>query len=182
MTTETDLAQLHAVIVSTIQAQFPGLETVEFYGEDRESMTVPACLLNLIDFEAGDDPGTEQAAVVCRFEAQLVLGFRDTTPKLAARVLAGQFAAFLRSRSRWPGVPQAGGILFANAHRDDFSPELDKYEVWRVEWSQELHLGASVWTNDGVIPTIVLTSWSPDIGAAHEADYVQVIPTGIPEA
>jgi hypothetical protein len=173
--TEITLEDLHDKITSAIQAKFPDLVTVEFYREDREQLPVPACLLDLLEFEDGQatDPGTGQLAVMARFEADLILGFRTPRAKLSARVLAAAFSQFISQR-RWPGCP-VGAAQAIHAYRNDFKPELDQYEVWTVEWRQEIHLGETVWKG-GAPPQTVFLGCTPDIGLGHEPDYVQVAP------
>lgn len=170
--TVTTLDAVHAGIVAAIAAQFPDLATVEAYRLDRKNLPVPACLIELTEMDAApdDDPGTEQQAVNARFEARLVIGFRQgaKNPRLEIRKLAAAVAAFVRLR-RW-GCP-IGPAEVLGAYPDDFDPELDQYECWRVEWRQLIHLGDTVWTDDGTVPTPVF-SWSPEIGIQHEPDYV----------
>lgn len=187
MTTETDLTQLHTIIVDTLKAQFPAMKTVEFYRDatdEREQLhaaDLPACILNLTELEEDpeQEPGTDQLAARFRFEAELVLPFRALNPKLAVRLQAAAFASYLRKRSRWPGINQAGRIEAINAYKSDFQPELDQYEVWRVEWRQLLHIGTDVWADlpgDPGTPTTVFLGMAPDIGPGHEPDYAQVAP------
>ena len=171
--TNMDMDALHAAIVADIQAQFTDIATVEFYRtEERKGLPLPAILLDLTELENQPDidPGTEQLAVTARFEAEIILGFRTANVQQAVRKLAGAFAAWLRKR-HWTGV-RTGPAEVIGCYRDDFDPELDQYVVWRVEWTQVLHLGDTVWTNDGTIPTQVLFSWVPEIGTPHEQDYV----------
>jgi hypothetical protein len=155
--TEVCLEELHAAMLDTIKSAFPTLQTVEAYRDDRTtSLTTPACLLELTEMEATpeQDPGTEQLAVVARFEARFILGFRTQEVQLQARALAAAFAAYLRKNPRWPGVV-TGPAEVIGCYRDEFDPELDKYEVWRVEWAHVLHLGETVWKAEGIIPTTV---------------------------
>jgi hypothetical protein len=168
--TETNFTQLQAIITATIKAQYPSLLAVEFDREDRDDLEIPACLLDMPEFEGSPeiDPGTGQLAVTARFEAEFILGFRTPSAKLAAREMAAAFAAFIHT-GRWPGG-RTGPAEHIHAYKSDFNPALDQYEVWCVEWRQVIHLGTSVWTNDGTIPSIVY-SWVPDIGFGHEADY-----------
>lgn len=174
--TEINLPDLHAAITAAISAQFPDLKTVEFYREDRDSLPMPACLLDLAEFEdePKEDPGTGQLAVMARFEAELILPMRTPQAKLSARVLAAAFAHFI-SKARWPGG-KVGKVEGIRAYRDDFKPQLDQYEVWTVEWRQIIHLGASVWADEGSVPTTVFLGQSPEIGFGHEQDYTQVHP------
>ena len=169
--TNTTLDAVHEGIVSTIREAFPQLKTVEAYRLDRKNLPVPACLIELTEMETGvdPDPGTEQLPVMARFEAQFVIGFRQglKNPKLEVRKLAAAFAAFAKFQ-RW-GCP-IGPAEIVGIYGDDFDPELDQFEVWRVEWQQIIHLGTAIVWDDGVTPTPV-ASFSPDIGIDHENDY-----------
>lgn len=189
--TEVDLGVLHAAIVSDIQAQFPQLRTVEFYREDRQTLPMPACLLELTEMEAlpDDDPGTEQLCVMATFEAELCIGFRTPQAKQSIRLLAAALAAWLRKR-RWtnpsgetPKLP-TGEAMVVGAYRDDFlaiggqrAQDLEQYEVWRVEWQQRIHLGQTIWTDEGTTPSVVMLGQVPDIGPGNEDKYEQVYPT-----
>lgn len=193
--TNIDLAVVHDAIVADIKAAFPHLQTVEFYREDRKILTTPACLLELTELEADpdNDPGTEQLAVLAKFEAELVIGFRQkpgdiARAKLSIRVLAAALEAWLRMR-RWtnPADPvkklPTGEAIVLGAYQDDFSvmgrqrdQELSQFEVWRVEWQQRMHLGQTVWTDEGITPTTVYSGVSPDIGQDNEDQCSQVTP------
>lgn len=170
--TVTTLDAVHAGIVDAIKAQFPTLQTVEAYRLDRKSMPTPACLIEMTEMDAAPeiDPGTEQLAVNARFEARFAISFRQgaNNPKLEVRKLAAAFAAFARLK-RW-GCP-IGPAEVIGCYQDDFDPELDQFECWRVEWQQVIHLGDTVWTDDGIVPSPVY-SWAPEIGIPHEPDYV----------
>lgn len=193
--TDIDLADLHQAIEQNIRAAFPGLKTVAFYREETERTPLqpselPACILELSELEPTPDvdPGTEQLAVNARFEARLVIGFRTPRAKLEIRRLAGSFAAWLRLR-RWVLTTQpdedaepvtrnlpTGPADVVAIMPDEFDPELDRFEVWRVEWLQPLHLGIGVWTDEGVTPGAPLYSWAPRIGHGHEQDYQDALP------
>lgn len=165
------VVDIHSAILDAIRAQFPDLRTVAAYHPERERLALPACLVELEELEASpdDDPGTEQLAVEARFCARLVIGFRHapTPAKLEIRRLAAAFAAWARLQ-RW-GLP-VGPVEIIGAAPDDFSPELEQYECWRVEWKQTLHLGESVWQETGITPVPYL-SWVPEIGEAHKDAY-----------
>lgn len=195
--TEMDLDTLHSAIVADIKAHFPDLRTVEFYrgegndGDDRKTLPVPACLLNLSEFEPSedDDPMTGQLAVLANFEAELVIRFTTPNAKRSIRKLAASFAAWLRMR-RWtdPNDPikklPTGPAMVTGAYQDDFSSimpgqrdkPLDQYEIWKVEWRQLIYLGEFTWSDEGATPQTVYLGITPEIGAAHVDDYVQVMP------
>jgi len=188
-TTEVTLDQVHAAIVQRIHEQFPSFNLVEFYRgddptEDEDARgrdilrpaQLPAVLLELGEFDQNldTDPGTEQLAVQARFAARIVLPFRTPHAKLEVRKAAAALAVWLRFQRF--GLP-IGGAQAINARPDDFSPELDQFEVWRVEWAQEIHLGTSVWNwADETTPGNPVFSWSPDIGYGHEGDYTPADP------
>lgn len=180
--TNTTLDAVHEGIVQAIKAQYPDLKTVEAYRLDRQNLPTPACLIELTDMETGvdPDPGTEQLAVMARFEAKFVISFRQglKNPKLEVRKLAASFAHFARLQ-RW-GCP-IGPADVLSISQDDFDPELDQFECWRVEWQQIIHLGDSIWNWSGETPTPVF-SWAPNIGIPHEPEYKPFDEfTGVPD-
>ncbi len=147
--TEINIDQLHQVIETAISTQFPTLVTVEFDSDERTLPAMPACLLEISEAERFEeqDPGTGQLPVTLRFAARLAIGFRTPNAKREIKKLAFAFAAWLHLRTwRAQGCP-SGPAQVVGAYRDDFSPELDQFMVWRVEWAQEIHLGQTVWTD-----------------------------------
>lgn len=180
--TEIDLGELHQAIEAAISAQFPSLKLVEFYREEEERKPptvdqLPACLLEMSEMEPTPDvdPGTEQLAVNARFEARVIIGFRTPRAKIEIRKLAGALATWINKNKRFHGLPTGPAEITA-IMPDDFNPELDRYEVWRVEWLQPLHLGTSIWTDEGVTPHAPLYSWRPDIGDGNADKYQDVVP------
>lgn len=176
--TSCDLGALDASITAAISAAFPDLQTVEFYRiENRTELPIPACLLEMCEADSfsDPDPGSEQQAMMVRFEARFIMGFKTPAAKLEVRKLAMAFAAFMRQQGRWPGVGgQADVPRLIGCYPDDFEPTLDQFEVWRVEWNQQLWFGNSVWINSGTVPTHVLTGYDPHIGTGHEDDYTEL--------
>jgi hypothetical protein len=178
MANPLDLDVLTSTITAQIAAQFPQLETVEFDRIDRANMPMPACILDLDEMDANvPDPGTDQLAVTARFEARLVVGFKDWKAKQEVRKLAAAFATWMNQRSFGPAAPSRPAKVVA-LRRDDFHPVLDEFEVWCVEWHQEILLGTDVWEGyqPRPEPMNVFLGIAPDIGPGHEADYVQVAP------
>ena len=168
--TTLDLDALHEAVIAGIAEQFPDVATVEDYREERRSLPLPAILVELVDFEANpeDDPGTEQLPVLARFEARVIIGFREPVAERAIRRLAGALGAFVHLR-RW-GQP-VGPAEVLTISPDDFEPDLDQYLVWRVEWQQPVHLGATVWVSDEALPETVLYSYTPRVGIPYEEEY-----------
>lgn len=186
----TDLAALHTAIVSASATAFPGVH-FEFYRGDRVNLPfgdgapgndpLAYVLLELREFDVGDtvDPGTEQQAMLARFEAEVVMKTLPTDARLSVRILGAAFAAFLRKQSRFsPSTVLQGPALVHACHKDDFAPELDQYEVWRVEWMQEVWFGTGlVWTDAWGFtaqPAQVLIGYSPIVGTPYEAAYTNM--------
>lgn len=190
--TSIDLTILHDAIVADIAAAFPGLVTVQFYrgedeGAERKSVPMPACLLDLTEFDADpdNDPGTEQIAVLASFEAELLISFRTPRAKHTIRQQAGALCAWLHKR-RWtnPADPTkklpTGEAMVTGAYKDDFTgrgngqrdSNLDQFEIWRVEWQQRLHLGTGVWNDEGETPNDVFVQGR--VGGNPGDGYVQV--------
>jgi hypothetical protein len=174
-TLTTDLRAMHAAIVAGISAQFPTLATVEFYREDRKDLPLPACILELEEMPSAPDenPGNGQQPIEARFCAHFVLGFRTENVRLEIRLLAAAMAAFLYEK-RWDGIT-CDPAQFHGAYEDDFKPEFDQFECWKVDWSHIIFLGTDVWNEDGAItPTVVKYSWAPDIGLENEGKYIEL--------
>ncbi|GLP86298.1 hypothetical protein [Tritonibacter mobilis] len=170
MTRTVDLDVMHDAIIAQIGAWFPTLETVGDYQEDRRTLSVPAVLIELIDME-GDpdaDPGTGQAPFVSKWVARVILGSKAEDVKREVRKLAAALGAKVHQQ-RWGQAVSPAQVTYIGP--DAFDPDFDKFEVWAVEWDQQIDLGESVWTGEGVVPQVVKVGWSPDIGPGNEADY-----------
>jgi hypothetical protein len=139
-----DLNALHDDIIAGIQTNFPQFAVVQDYPEDRKPSAVPACFIELDEMERqqDEDPGTGQQAFLTRWSARIVMGYRTPTIKRQLRILAGNLAAYIHLIN-W-GQP-GNACEVKGAYPDAFDPELDQFEVWRVEWEQLLHVGVSVY-------------------------------------
>jgi hypothetical protein len=178
MANPLDLETLFGAIRDQIAAQFPALKTVEFDDIDRTGFAMPACLLDVDEFE-GDlpDPGDGKLALLARLEARFVVGFKDAQAKLEVRKLAVAFATWINRRSFGPGAPSYPAEVVA-LHRDDFNPRLDEFECWCVKVHIGAEFGVSVWDDYQAVPAdpAVFISQAPNIGPDHVADYVKVAP------
>lgn len=172
--TALDLDQLFDAIEASVRGAFPHFLVVQAYPENRRDIPTPACIIQLLELEPAENPGTEQLAAVAILEAQVVIGFRQPNAKRMVARMAAALAHHVQGQ-RW-GMPIEPATVTAIAP-SDFDPELDQFEVWAVEWQQTVHIGKSVWDDDGTVPSQVLTAWAPDVGPAHEADYQEVSAT-----
>lgn len=176
MADNIDLDQLHDAILAKIKEQFPSLQTVEAYGADRKDLVVPAVLLELVDMEADpdSDPGTEQLAVVTKWAARVVFSFRQENLKREIRKLAGALSVLVHD-NRWGQSVSPAKVTVIGP--DAFDPAFDKFEVWAVEWDQQVDLGGNVWTGEGITPDRAMVGYSPDIGPSKEGEYTELVST-----
>jgi hypothetical protein len=173
--TEIDLDALHDAVVAAIVAGMPAVASVQSYPSERTALNLPAILVDLEDMEAAPDadPGTEQLAVLTRWRARLILGFRTADVYRQVRKGAGQLAHLVHL-NRW-GMP-VGPARVTIVGPDPFDPDLDQYEAWVVEWEQVVHLGASVWGDEGIVPQTVYLGLEPETGLENIDKYIQIEP------
>ncbi|MEI4262791.1 hypothetical protein [Roseovarius sp. D0-M9] len=173
--TEIDLDALHDAVIAGIAAGMPAVASVQAYPVERTALDLPAILVDLEDMEAASerDPGTEQLAVLTRWRARLILGFRSADVHRQVRKGAGQLGHLVHL-NRW-GMP-VGPSRVTIIGPDPFDPDLDQYEVWVVEWEQVVHLGPSVWDCPLSVPTTVYLGWEPETGPENVGEYSQVAP------
>lgn len=169
--TALDLDQFFAAIETSIASGFPGFVTVAAYPEDRVNLPTPACVIELVELEPAAEPGTGQLAAVAHVEASVIIGFREPGAKRRVAKMAAALAHHVQGE-RW-GLPVEAATVTAIAP-SDFAPELDQFEVWVVEWQQTVHIGRSIWGDDGAPPDQVLASWAPAIGPANEEEYQDI--------
>lgn len=177
--TAVTIDELTDAIVAGLRAAFPAegegaIITVAAYPDERVKVATPAILVECIEMQPGTDPGTDQTSLDCRFEARVLVSGYESAPRKAVRSLAAAVAHVVR-QNRW-GLTVAPAELIG-AFPDDWRPEREEYDVWRVEWNQTCHIGgASIWAPDpdAVTPSEVYVGLTPDIGPEHIDDYVQV--------
>lgn len=166
---------IHAAITGQLAAAFHEFQTVGDYERQKGRINVPAAFLNLESFEPCDDgdgeDGTERLVVNLRWELRVLLGPPGASNERTARGLAVNLAKWIQGNRFGLTISPA---RFLRAESDKFTPELDHYTPWLVEFEQFARLGASVWDNDSVAPTTVFVGYAPNTGAAHIDEYVQV--------
>ncbi|WP_211299481.1 hypothetical protein [Pukyongiella litopenaei] len=172
-----DLGLALDTIVDLLGAEFNSFKTVAAEDESRTKLAVPAIIVQLSELEPDPDkdPHTGQLPCLVRVEARIVMGHR--TPKVRREVIkaAGAVAAFVHSNRL--GVPWGAATILA-VEPDEFAPQADQFDIWRIEWAHSADIGPSYFVDEGATPGQILTSWAPAIGPDHEADYVPVTEEG----
>ncbi|WP_353276190.1 hypothetical protein [Wolbachia endosymbiont (group B) of Villa cingulata] len=145
---------LHQAICSTLKEEIPSIQTCEIYPAIRKELLAPALFVELVSLESGKDPGTEELALKARFEARIVVDGTVEYSSLVVRSLAAEVARVV-NKNTW-NVKNISPAEFLSAEPDGFRPELDAYLVWMVDWSHQLHLGKSIWTENKIKPHTII--------------------------
>jgi len=161
------ITDLHNAIIVEITDKIAGIQTSGFYPKLRAAVAVPAVFVNLASLEPGSDPGTQQLAVIARFEARVIVADKEGS-ELQVRELAAEVARIIHCNNFGVDVTTAKLVAVGS---DGFSPELDAYDVWLVEWEHEFHLGDSIWDGESVRPETIFIGYAPKIGEEFESDY-----------
>lgn len=170
--TEITLDDYHDGVIDALRTAFPDLATVDDYPNDRQRVQVPAALVEVTEMLAvpDDDPGTGQLALELQVELRYIVGWRGANQGRLVRRNAAALAHFIQ-QNQW-GLPVEPARVLA-CEPDEFSPELDQYIVWRIEWAQIVHIGENEWLDDGTPPTEVWVGIAPLVGPEHEEHYTR---------
>ena len=129
------------------------------YPNARGDIVAPAVFLEVANYSTGSDPATGELSLIANIEARVVVDSISENAELVCQNLACQVANIAHLNSFGCKVSPA---KISGISRDSFKPDFDPYICWLVEWSQELHVGESVWKEDGVRPHILI------IGMKHD--------------
>lgn len=165
------LDQLYEAIEQHLQDQLPGIQGATFWPDLSAETTIPTpvVLLELAEMEPGQDIGTGETSLVCKFEARIVVDSISLDPQRQAVQLASQLAVLLRGQCWGLEVECAE---FVRSTQDWTKPELDGYFVWLVEWDQTICLGAEEWPWPDEPPGTLRIGFNEDTGAGNEGKYV----------
>ncbi|WP_265043006.1 hypothetical protein [Wolbachia endosymbiont (group A) of Scambus nigricans] len=145
---------LHNAICTTLKKEIPAIQTCEIYPSIRKELLAPALFVELVSLESGKDPVTEELALKARFEARIVIDSTIENAAIIVRTLAAEVAKVV-NKNTW-NIKNVSPGEFISAEIDVFRPELDAYLVWMVDWSHQLHLGKSIWTENKIKPHTII--------------------------
>ncbi len=173
----TTVKTFHQSIMDAIAGHFAGKVQVLAYPLESNEIRTPAVLLEMESAEEGQDPGDGRLALRCRMAAHCVLGYQTEHIGLEVRSFAAQFFTLITDNKFGLGADVSWPQTL-ELHPGEFKPGKAGFESWCVIWEQTLFLGESEWDDTGIVPETVMLGIAPNIGAAHEPDYVQV--SGVP--
>jgi len=161
------LEQLYGAIERHVQAYLPGVQTVAAWPAIEDCVRLPAVVIEMAEMEPGQDPGTGEVGLACKFEARVITDPIQPDHHQQAVFLAGQLAVLLRLQSWGVAVEPAE---FVQAMQDWTKPELDGYTVWVVEWTQQIYLGEAQWPWPDQPPGTLVLNIEPGDGAFRPED------------
>ncbi|WP_063771779.1 hypothetical protein [Burkholderia sp. 9120] len=165
-------------MIAGLRARLPDITPIDAYPRIGKRIPTPSIAVELSEMEPGHDPGTGQTSLIGRFQARAIVDPLDPHADLAVRRLAARIACAVHGETWGASVTPAKLVQIGD---DPFKPELDAYLVWLVEWTHEFDAGdaadpafplPSLPPGNGSRASTVVWGVSPDVGAAHEAAYV----------
>lgn len=169
---EVTVDELCAGIVSTLSALLPGVFVAD-HVMDRGKLTTPAVVIEIEEWDPGEDVHSGQTTLDVTVTAYcLVTSFPTTeipNPRRAVRTLGAQVSHAIRDQRF--GLPVSPADLVQGSV-DDYSPELEEYEVWTVAFVVGITIGDAI-LPDGPdeAPLTVWAGTAPDIGPGNEDEY-----------
>lgn len=132
--------------------QIQNIQSSWIYPAARCDVIAPAVFLEIANYEPGNDPATEELALIANIEARVVVDATIENAELVCQALACDIANVAHLNSFGCAVSPA---TVTGISRDAFKPEFDAYICWLVEWQHEFHKGESVWNDPGIPPHIL---------------------------
>ena len=155
-----ELEQLYEAIKATFQAALPENVLVDWQPDLQDGFNLPAVFFAMTDWVPADDPGTGETVVNGRFQAVIL-----TDPVLEKSALQ---AAWLSLKLTQVLRAQYWGLDFVNTTTDVKggpapNPALEGFEVFGLEWTQEIHIGdIEDWPFPDIVNTPVRLAPAPD--------------------
>lgn len=138
--------------IRTEISRIKNIQSCFVYPEARCDVNAPAVFLEVGNYSHGDDPATEELALVATIEARVVVDSLIDNAEVMCQELACQVANAAHLNSFGCNVSPAE---ITGISRDTFKPEFDNYVCWLIEWQHQFHVGDNVWLESGVPPHIL---------------------------
>jgi hypothetical protein len=130
----------------------PNIQSCLIYPNARGEVIAPAVFLEIASYGVGDDPATGELSLTANVEARVVVDSTIEDAEIVSQSLACEIANIAHLNSFGCNISPA---KLTGITRDFFKPEFDMYLCWLVEWQHELHIGDSVWLENGVPPHVL---------------------------
>ena len=116
--------------------------TVGKYLKIGKSIKLPACDVEIGDFDIGENPGTEQLEIGARFELRVIVGSEIPNAQEIVRSLAVNIATTIFKEKRLN--ENCGAWEIVDIEEDLFRPDLSSFLVWLVTIRVPIYNGESV--------------------------------------
>ena len=145
------LDQLYRAIEQHLLGNLSGIKAVTAWPNIKDRIALPAVFIDMAEMEPGQDTGTGETTLICKFEARIIVDPIRPQHCQEAAHLAAQLAVLLRMQTWGVAVEPAE---FVQAMQDWTKPELDGYVVWLVEWTHQIYLGVEQWPWSDELPEV----------------------------
>lgn len=135
-------------IFESLVAAWSGLTGMAYCGatpKRRESIALPALVLELVELEAGVDPGTEELSLQTHWEARLVVSDEGAPLPLWQWL---QRILLILVKAPFP-EENIGPAQLKQAGPDHLTPDYQGHRVWLIEWVQPIRIGENLWQQPG---------------------------------
>ena len=132
-------------------SEIVGIQHCGAFPKKRDDIRLPAILIDLVELEPADDPGTDELALISHWEVRILVSDQMSESDLWALVQAAMLWLFNHS---WPET-NIGRAKLKQAGPDHFSPEYQGHRIWLIEWTQSVRVGENVWDGSTVVPSII---------------------------
>lgn len=149
------LERLNSTIIEGF-FELQNIETVSNTPRRKDSITLPAIIVDMVELEPGVDSGTGELTLLSHWEARVITLEKDNefiNVSIVINIMVWLF------NFTWPNI-NVGRPKLKQASPDHFSPEFQGHRVWLIEWAQEIRAGENVWRNDdSITPTRITVSY-----------------------
>lgn len=152
------------------QENLSWLKEVHIYPEIEGKLETPCALFAVTGFgESGEDDGTGRFFPQLQCELFVVVDMETENSQRLVRDAAMALSMHIHDCRFGLKIK---GAKWTSAQPDGFVPELDEYDVWSIQFTQDVEIGEVLISAPVVNEKKV--SMSPDIGREHEEDYTDV--------
>lgn len=169
---DKELTPIFDAIKSQVVERFGPSVNVGIYEPQKgKKIKTPAVLIELVDMKTGQRNTGGKVAVNVEFVAHCILSFKTENVSVEVANFAAAFLLLLHQQ-KW-------GLSFVEYPQDQsaslgmFKPDSDGFESMAVSWVQPCHIGDE-WVLPDDMPDGAFFSFAPEIGLAHQDDYVPI--------
>lgn len=169
------IVDAHNAVQAIVREALPEAVTVTAYPKIKKSFSLPIALVDFATTDAAQDPATDELEVSAHWSVVCVVAPELKNSEIMVRQFAATVAAALRAAFR-VDVPCVGAFENIHFEPDELHADLHGYDAWTVNFRTQMRIGQSAFAGDLTAPNIteIWLGLDPEIGLAHEDDYLKV--------